>query len=167
MAYTFLKAKGIEVGDSLVDDEKLELASNILKEAELRGVKIILPVDHACSTVFSPSAKRIKIRKPNIPAKHIGLDIGPKTIRLFKKELMKAQTVVWNGPLGVFEFDNFSKGTNKIAETIAKLNCQTVVGGGDSIAAVNRTGKADKIWHISTGGGASLETFGRAITCWN
>lgn len=157
MAYTFLKAKGYEVGDSLVDDEKLELAGNILKEAEVRGIKVLLPVDHAVSTVFSPTAKRIKTKTQNIPRKHIGLDIGSKTITLFKRELKKAQTVIWNGPLGVFEFDNFSKGTNQIAETIASLNCQTVVGGGDSIAAINRTKNADKIWHISTGGGASLK----------
>lgn len=157
MAYTFLKAKGVEIGDSLVDEEKLELAGNILKEAERRGVKVILPVDHACSTVFSPTAKRIKVKKQNIPAKFIGLDIGSKTIKLFKKEIAKAQTVIWNGPLGVFEFKNFSKGTNKIANAIAKLKTQTIVGGGDSIAAINRTKKADKIWHISTGGGASLK----------
>jgi 3-phosphoglycerate kinase len=157
MAYTFLAAKGLEIGTSLVDKDKIELAKNILKEAETRGVKVILPVDHACSTVFSPSAKKIYVKKQNIPGNLIGLDIGKKTIRLFKNELSKAKTVIWNGPLGVFEFDNFSKGTNKIANKIASLKAQTIVGGGDSIAAVNRIGKLRKIWHVSTGGGASLK----------
>ncbi|MGI5842241.1 MAG: phosphoglycerate kinase [Christensenellales bacterium] len=157
MAYTFLKAKGHEVGASLVDEEKLELAANILKEAETRGVRIILPVDHKCATVFSPSSKAIKVKKPDIPKNLIGLDIGNKTIRLFKRHLEIANTVIWNGPLGVFEFDNFSKGTKSIAKYIAKLKSKTIIGGGDSIAAVNKTGKAKNIWHISTGGGASLK----------
>lgn len=157
MAYTFLKAKGHEVGASLVDEEKLELAANILKEAETRGVRIILPVDHKCATVFSPSSKAIKVKKPDIPKNLIGLDIGNKTIRLFKRHLEIANTVIWNGPLGVFEFDNFSKGTESIAKYIAKLKSKTIIGGGDSIAAVNKTGKAKNIWHISTGGGASLK----------
>lgn len=157
MAYTFLKAKGVDVGQSLVDDSKLTLAKQILDEAEKRGVKVILPVDHICSSSFSPTAKAIKVRKQNIPADLMGLDIGPKTIRLFKKEIKKAKTVIWNGPLGVFEFENFSKGTEKVATQITKVKGKTIVGGGDSIAALNSIGKADKVYHVSTGGGASLK----------
>ncbi len=156
MAYTFLKAKGVKVGQSMVDEEKVELASQMLAEAEKRGVKILLPVDNLCASVFSPTAKAIKI-KGDIPDNMMGLDIGPKTIRLFKNELKKAKTVVWNGPLGVFEFENFSKGTEKIAKAVAKVKGKTIVGGGDSIAAIHRLGKTKKITHISTGGGASLQ----------
>lgn len=156
MAYTFLKAKGVKVGQSMVDEEKVELAGQMLAEAEKRGVKILLPVDNLCASVFSPTAKAIKI-KGDIPDNMIGLDIGPKTVRLFKNELRKAKTVVWNGPLGVFEFENFSKGTEKIAKAVAKVKGKTIVGGGDSIAAIHRLGKTKKITHISTGGGASLQ----------
>ena len=156
MAYTFLKAKGVKVGQSMVDEEKVELASQMLAEAEKRGVKILLPVDNLCASVFSPTAKAIKI-KGDIPDNMMGLDIGPKTIRLFKNELKKAKTVVWNGPLGVFEFENFSKGNEKIAKAVAKVKGKTIVGGGDSIAAIHRLGKTKKITHISTGGGASLQ----------
>ena len=156
MAYTFLKAKGVKIGQSMVDEEKIELAGQMLAEAEKRGVKILLPIDNLCASVFSPTAKAIKI-KGDIPDNMMGLDIGPKTIRLFKNELKKAKTVVWNGPLGVFEFENFSKGTEKIAKAVAKVKGKTIVGGGDSIAAIHRLGKAKKITHISTGGGASLQ----------
>lgn len=156
MAYTFLKAKGVKVGQSMVDEEKVELAGQMLAEAEKRGVKILLPVDNLCASVFSPTAKAIKI-KGDIPDNMIGLDIGPKTVRLFKNELKRAKTVVWNGPLGVFEFENFSKGTEKIAKAVAKVKGKTIVGGGDSIAAIHRLGKTKKITHISTGGGASLQ----------
>lgn len=156
MAYTFLKAKGVKVGQSMVDEEKVELASQMLAEAEKRKVKILLPIDNLCASVFSPTAKAIKI-KGDIPDNMMGLDIGPKTIKLFKNELKKAKTVVWNGPLGVFEFENFSKGTEKIAKAVARVKGKTIVGGGDSIAAVHRLGKTKKITHISTGGGASLQ----------
>lgn len=156
MAYTFLKAKGVKVGQSMVDEEKVELAGQMLAEAEKRGVKILLPVDNLCASVFSPTAKAIKI-KGDIPDNMMGLDIGPKTVRLFKNELKKAKTVVWNGPLGVFEFENFSKGTEKIAKAVARVKGKTIVGGGDSIAAIHRLGKTKKITHISTGGGASLQ----------
>ena len=156
MAYTFLKAKGVKVGQSMVDEEKVELAGQMLAEAEKRKVKILLPIDNLCASVFSPTAKAIKI-KGDIPDNMMGLDIGPKTIKLFKNELKKAKTVVWNGPLGVFEFENFSKGTEKIAKAVAKVKGKTIVGGGDSIAAVHRLGKTKKITHISTGGGASLQ----------
>lgn len=156
MAYTFLKAKGVRVGQSMVDEEKVELAGQMLAEAEKRKVKILLPIDNLCASVFSPTAKAIKI-KGDIPDNMMGLDIGPKTIKLFKNELKKAKTVVWNGPLGVFEFENFSKGTEKIAKAVARVKGKTIVGGGDSIAAVHRLGKTKKITHISTGGGASLQ----------
>ena len=156
MAYTFLKAKGVKVGQSMVDEEKVELAGQMLAEAEKRKVKILLPIDNLCASVFSPTAKAIKI-KGDIPDNMMGLDIGPKTIKLFKNELKKAKTVVWNGPVGVFEFENFSKGTEKIAKAVARVKGKTIVGGGDSIAAVHRLGKTKKITHISTGGGASLQ----------
>lgn len=157
MAYTFLKAKGHNVGNSMVDETKLVLAKQILDEADRRGVKIVLPVDHLCSNVLSPTAKAIKIKKPDIPDGLIGLDIGPKTLRLFKQTLNHAKTVIWNGPIGMFEFDNFSKGTFAVAKHLARIKAKTIVGGGDSIAAINKTGKANRIHHISTGGGASLK----------
>ena len=156
MAYTFLKAQGVNVGQSMVDDTKLELAKQILLDAETRGVKILLPIDNLCASVFSPTAKPVKV-KGDIPNNLMGLDIGPKTIRLFKNEIKKAKTVVWNGPLGVFEFENFCKGTEKIAKAVSKIKGRSIVGGGDSIAAIHRLGKAKKISHISTGGGASLK----------
>lgn len=157
MAYTFLKAQGYSVGNSMIDEEKIDLAKQILDEAKRRNVKILLPVDHLCAPVFSPTAKAIKVKETDIPDGLIGLDIGPKTLKLFKKELSGAKTVIWNGPLGVFEFENFSKGTFQVAKFLAKIKAKTIVGGGDSIAAINKTGKADKISHISTGGGASLK----------
>lgn len=156
MAYTFLKAQGYNVGQSLVDDEKIVFAKQILDEAKKRNVDIILPVDNLCANVFSPTAKPVKI-KGNIPDNLMGLDIGPKTVRLFKKAIKKSKAVIWNGPLGVFEFENFSKGTEKIAKAVAKIKGKSIVGGGDSIAAIHRLGKAKKISHISTGGGASLK----------
>ena len=156
MAYTFLKAKGISIGQSMVDEEKVELAQKMLTEAEKRNVKILLPVDNLCTTVFSPTAKPIKV-KGDIPDNLMGLDIGPKTIKLFKNAIKKSKTVIWNGPLGVFEFENFSKGTEKIAKAVSKIKGKSIVGGGDSIAAIHRLGKSKKISHISTGGGASLK----------
>ena len=157
MGYTFLKAQGYSVGNSMVDNEKITLAKQILDEAERRNVKIVLPVDHLCASVFSPTAKAVKVKQINIPDGLSGLDIGPKTLKMFKKELSQAKTVIWNGPLGVFEFENFSKGTFQVARFLAKIKAKTIVGGGDSIAAINKTKKADKISHISTGGGASLK----------
>lgn len=156
MAFTFLKAQGINIGQSMIDEEKVTLAGQMLAEAKKRGVKIVLPVDNLCAGVFSPTAKAVKI-KGNIPDNMMGLDIGPKTVRLFKKEIKKAKTVIWNGPLGVFEFENFSNGTEKIAKAVSGIKGKSIVGGGDSIAAIHRLGKAKKITHISTGGGASLK----------
>lgn len=157
MAYTFLKAKGVKVGTSLVDDEKIELAKNILDEAERSNIKVLLPIDHLCSTVFSPNADAIKVNTEDIPDEYQGMDIGSKTVKLFAKELAKAKTVIWNGPMGVFEFDNFSKGTKEIAKAISNVKGKTIVGGGDSISAIHKLGKQEKIYHISTGGGASLK----------
>lgn len=156
MAFTFLKAKGVSVGNSLVDDEKLEVANSIMKKAEERGVKIVLPVDYMCASEFSPNAKKIKING-NIPEGLQGLDIGPKTIKLFKKEIKTAKSIIWNGPLGVFEFDNFSNGTKEIAKMVIKFKGKAVVGGGDSVSAINKVGNTKKIYHVSTGGGASLK----------
>jgi phosphoglycerate kinase len=157
MAYTFLKAKGYDIGNSLVDEEKIELAKAILDEAQLRKIQIILPVDHKCGTVFSSATKVKLINKPSIPNGYIGMDIGPKTIALFTKYIKKAKTIVWNGPMGVFEFDNFSEGTEKIASVVAKSRGKSIVGGGDSIAALKLLKLDKKIYHISTGGGASLK----------
>ncbi len=157
MSYTFLKAKGINVGKSLVDDSKVELAKNILDEAEKRGVNVFLPIDHLCADALTPNAKSYKIRSAEIPENLMALDIGPRTTRLFLKVLKKCKTVIWNGPMGVFEFKKFAKGTEKIAKGVAKVQGKTIVGGGDSIAAIRDLKLQDKIYHISTGGGASLK----------
>ncbi len=159
MAFTFLKAQGVNVGRSLVEEEKLDVAKEILNLAQKNGVKIVLPVDYMCSKEFSPNAKAIKI-SGNIPDRLQGLDIGPKTIKLFKEEIKKANSIIWNGPLGVFEFKNFSKGTNAIAKAIIKFKGKVVVGGGDSVSAIKKVGKTEKIYHISSGGGASLKLMG-------
>ena len=156
MAFTFLKASGVEIGNSLVDNEKLDVARAILIEAEKNNVKVVLPVDYLCAKEFSPNAKAIKVNG-NIPTGLQGLDIGPKTIKLFKNELKMAKSVIWNGPLGVFEFKNFSKGTKEIAKLIIKFKGKAVVGGGDSVSAIKKVGSTDKIYHISSGGGASLK----------
>lgn len=159
MAFTFLKAKGINVGRSLVEEEKLDVAKEILDLAQKNGVKIVLPVDYMCAKEFSPNARAIKI-SGNIPDHLQGLDIGPKTIKLFKEEIKKANSIIWNGPLGVFEFKNFSKGTNVIAKAVIKFKGKVVVGGGDSVSAIKKVGNTEKIYHISSGGGASLKLMG-------
>ena len=156
MAFTFLKAKGIEVGNSLVDNEKLDIAKQIIIMAEKNHVNLVLPVDYLCAKEFSPNAKAIKV-KGDIAANLQGLDIGPKTIKLFKEEIKKANSIIWNGPLGVFEFKNFSKGTAEIAKAVIKFKGKAIVGGGDSVSAVKKAGNTDKIYHISSGGGASLK----------
>ena len=156
MAYTFLKATGVEVAESLVDETKVEVAAQILERAKQNNVKIVLPVDYLCATEFSPNAKAKKFTG-NIPAGYQGLDIGPKTIKMFKKEIASANSLVWNGPLGVFEFKNFSKGTISIAKAVLKFKGKAVVGGGDSVSAIHKVGKTNKIYHVSSGGGASLK----------
>ena len=156
MAYTFLKATGVKVANSLVDDEKLEVAKDILEKAKQNNVKVVLPIDYLCAREFSPNAKAKRFAG-NIPDGYQGLDIGPKTIKLFKKEIAEANSLIWNGPLGVFEFKNFCKGTIVIAKTVLKFKGKAVVGGGDSVSAIHKVGNTDKIYHVSSGGGASLK----------
>lgn len=160
MAYTFLKAQGHSVGASLVEDDQLDTARNILSAAQKAGVKIVLPVDHVCADKFDANATPVPVDSVDVPAGLMGLDVGPKTIALYKEVLATAKTIVWNGPVGVFEFENFAKGTGEVAKLVAEATgrgATTVVGGGDSVAAVNKFGLADKMSHVSTGGGASLE----------
>lgn len=157
MAYTFLKAQGYEVGKSIVDEERLELAKELMAEAKQRGVTFLLPVDVVVADKFAPDAARKVVDVSEIPADWQGLDIGPKTRKLFAKEISRAKTIVWNGPMGVFEWEPFAEGTAEIARAMAESDAVTIVGGGDSAAAVEKFGLADKMSHVSTGGGASLE----------
>jgi phosphoglycerate kinase len=159
MAYTFLKAQGQPVGKSRVEEDKLNLAVEMLSKAKQRGVKFLLPVDHIAADKIDPNAKPQTIAQgQSIPENLMGLDIGPSTIELFAEEISRAATIVWNGPMGVFEMQPFAKGTFKIARAIAdNPGATSIVGGGDSVSAVKAAGVADKISHISTGGGASLE----------
>ncbi len=160
MANTFLKAKGYEVGKSLVENDKIELAKEILNEAEKRNIKFILPVDCVIASEFSNNASFEITSVEKVKPDWMILDIGPKTIETFKDVLKDAKTVVWNGPMGVFEFDNFAKGTFEIAKALAEITSKgavTIVGGGDSASAISKAGLADKVSHVSTGGGASLE----------
>jgi len=156
MAHTFTKALGGHVGTSLVDDEKIDLAKSLVQKAKEKNVEFVLPVDCICSKEYADGTKTKKFVSGNLPDDYMALDIGPKTIKLFKKYIKKAGTVVWNGPLGVFEFKNFSRGTNKIAKAIAKSKAFSFIGGGDSASAVVKSGYAKVVSHISTGGGASL-----------
>lgn len=160
MAYTFLKAQGHTVGSSLVEDDQLDTAKSILAAAKKVGAEIVLPVDHVCADKFDANAKPVAVDSIDVPNGLMGLDVGPKTLAKYKEVLAKAKTIVWNGPVGVFEFDNFAKGTGEVAKMVAEATSRgaiTVVGGGDSVAAVNKFGLADKMSHVSTGGGASLE----------
>ena len=161
MAYTFLKAKGCEVGKSLVDDEKLDYCKEMIAKAEANGKKLLLPVDTAAAKSFpDPIDAAIDVEifdADNMPADYMGLDIGPKTMELFAAEAKNAKTVEWNGPMGVFENPVLAKGTIAVAEALAETDATTIIGGGDSAAAVTQLGFADKMSHISTGGGASLE----------
>lgn len=156
MAYTFLKAQGQEVGNSLLEEDKMDYALEMVKKAEEKGVKLLLPVDHVVGKTFANDTEKAVVE--TIEAGWSGFDIGPKTIELYKEALAGAKTVVWNGPMGVFEFENFAAGTLAVCDAVANLEgATTVVGGGDSVNAVKRLGFADKMSHISTGGGASLE----------
>ena len=157
MAYTFFKAKGYEIGNSLLDADSIELAKDLMKEAEERGVALLLPVDTVVAKEFAADAEHKTVLSSEIPEGWEGLDIGEKTIALFRDTILKAKTVVWNGPMGVFEFPAFANGTKAIAQACADCDATTIVGGGDSASAVKKLGFADKITHISTGGGASLE----------
>ena len=156
MAYTFFRAQGKSIGDSIVEDDKVELASEILKQAREKGVKLVLPVDNIATDEFSAEAN-IKVVEGHFEDGWMGLDIGPKTIELFCAEVADAKTVVWNGPMGCFEMEPFAKGTYSICEAVANSNSVSIIGGGDSVAAVKQSGMADKMSHVSTGGGASLE----------
>ncbi len=157
MAYTFMKATGGEIGNSLCDDERLSLALELLDKAKAKGVKLLLPVDNVCGKEFNNDTEQMICESGKIPEGWEGLDIGPKTVELFSKEIKAAKTVVWNGPMGVFEMPNFAKGTLAIATAMAESDATTIIGGGDSAAAVTQMGLASKMSHISTGGGASLE----------
>ena len=157
MAYTFFKAQGYNVGNSLCEVEKTGLALQAMEKAKAKGVKLLLPIDTKVGKEFKPDTESKTVAWTEIPDDWEGFDIGEKTIEMFKKELQNAKTVIWNGPLGLFEFEQFAIGTNEIAKTLAELDATTIIGGGDSAAAVTKTGLADKMTHISTGGGASLE----------
>ena len=157
MAYTFFKAQGYEVGNSICELDKLDLAKQAMEKAKEKGVKLMLPVDTKIGKEFKPDTESKTVAWTEIPENWEGFDIGEKTIKMFVDELKTAKTVVWNGPLGLFEFDQFAIGTNEIAKALSEINATTVIGGGDSAAAVEKAGLADKMTHISTGGGASLE----------
>jgi len=157
MAYTFQKAMGGEVGKSLLEADKVDYAREMMEKAKKKGVKLLLPIDTLAADSFANEAKTLVVKTGEIPADYQGLDIGPETIKVFTEAIRSARTVVWNGPMGVFEFPNFAKGTRAVAQAMAKSKGTTIVGGGDSAAAVVQMGFGDKISHISTGGGASLE----------
>lgn len=157
MAYTFLKAMGGKIGISLCEDSKLDVALEVIDKAKTKGIKLLLPVDHVIADKFSNDANRDICKQSNIPDNWEGMDIGPATIELFSSVIKDAGTVVWNGPMGVFEFDNFAIGTKSIAKAVADSHCISIIGGGDSASAIEKLGFADKVTHISTGGGAALE----------
>ncbi|AAK78687.1 phosphoglycerate kinase [Clostridium acetobutylicum] len=157
MAYTFLKAQGYTIGTSLLEADKVDYAKEMIEKAEAKGVKLLLPIDNIVGAEFKADTKAVTTEDANIPEGYMGLDIGPKTQKLYADAVKEAKTVVWNGPMGVFEFENFAKGTKDVAKAMAESDATTVIGGGDSAAAVNQLGFGDKMTHISTGGGASLE----------
>lgn len=157
MAYTFFKAMGYEIGNSLLEEDKVELASELLKQAEEKGVKMLLPVDTVVATEFKADADHKVVPSSEIPADWMGLDIGPEARKKFGEAIVNARLVVWNGPMGVFEMPEFARGTEAIADYLSQCGGTTIIGGGDSAAAVEQLGYADKMTHISTGGGASLE----------
>ena len=157
MAYTFLKAKGIEVGLSKVEDDKLNLARDLMQFGERREIQVCLPIDHIVAEKVDASAAAELVTTPSIPANRLGVDIGPATRAAYAAEIARAKTIVWNGPMGVFEIDQFAAGTLAVARAVADSSAVSIVGGGDSVAAVHKAGIEAKISHISTGGGASLE----------
>lgn len=157
MAYTFFKAQGYGVGNSICELDKLDLALELMEKAKQKGVKMMLPVDTKLGKEFDKDTESKTVKASEIPDGWEGFDIGEETIKIYKEELKNAKTIVWNGPLGLFEFDQFAIGTNEIAKTLAEVDAVTIIGGGDSAAAIEKAGLADKMTHISTGGGASLE----------
>jgi phosphoglycerate kinase len=161
MAYTFFRALGLPTGKSLVEDDKLDAARDIMTHAKARNVELNLPVDHVVADKIEAGVATavLKVNDASI-GDRMGLDIGPETTRLYAERLGDAKTVVWNGPMGVFEIDAFAAGTLGVAQAVARVNGTTIIGGGDSVSAVKKAGVADRITHISTGGGASLEFLG-------
>ncbi|MGN0705835.1 MAG: phosphoglycerate kinase [Lentihominibacter sp.] len=157
MTYTFFKAKGYEIGKSILDSDSIELSGELLRKAEAAGVKIMLPVDTLCTDDFSENNVIEVYDADKIPAELMGMDIGPKTIAIYEEEIAKAKTIVWNGPMGVFENPKFEAGTKAVAQALADSDAVTVIGGGDSAAAVEQFGLKDRMTHVSTGGGASME----------
>ncbi len=157
MAYTFLKAQGVDVGKSRVEEAKLETAMKALEKAKKLGVRLLLPIDHIGGDALDESSRRVVITGEAIPSDLMGLDIGPRTIELYRKEVLGASTVFWNGPMGLFEVAKFAEGTRSVARALTETKGTTVVGGGDSAAAIEEMGFASKVSHVSTGGGASLE----------
>jgi phosphoglycerate kinase len=157
MAFTFLKAKGYEVGTSLLEEDKVQLAKDLMEKAKENGVAMVLPVDVVVAKEFKNDTSFKTVPSDGIPSDMMGLDIGSESIELFESVIKEAKTIVWNGPMGVFEMDNFNKGTYAVAKALVQSGAITIVGGGDSASAVERAGLADEITHVSTGGGASLE----------
>ena len=157
MAYTFFKALGHSIGTSLCEDDKVELAKEMMAKAEKKGIKFLIPIDNVVATEYSADAEWKIVDSDEIPDGWMGLDIGPKTRALFAEAVANAGTVVWNGPMGVSEWESFANGTIAVAQAVADSNAISIIGGGDSAAAVEKLGFADKMTHISTGGGASLE----------
>jgi phosphoglycerate kinase len=157
LSYTFLKAQGLEIGTSLLEEDKMELALSFLKKAEEKGVKLYLPIDVVTVKEFSNDTETKVVKVDEIPSDWMGLDIGPETVKLYADVIANSKLIIWNGPMGVFEMSSFENGTKSVAEAMAKTEAYTVIGGGDSAAAVEQFGVADKMDHISTGGGASLE----------
>jgi 3-phosphoglycerate kinase len=158
MAYTFLRAKMVDVGNSLVEDDFIPVCKDIIKKAKEKNIKLLLPIDHVAAVKIEPEVTICMVKKGKvIPENMMGLDIGFETIELYCRELKDAELIVWNGPMGVFEIENFAAGTMEIAKAVAESPATTIIGGGDSVSAVNKAGVADKVTHISTGGGASLE----------
>jgi phosphoglycerate kinase len=157
MAYTFLKAQGYTVGRSLVEEDRLEMAADLLKKADAAGVRLLLPEDHVIAAEFKADAPHRICGNDDFPSDWMALDIGPQTVNRYAGILREAATVVWNGPMGVFEFDAFAAGTFAVAKALAESQAVSIIGGGDSVAAVNKAGLEDRMTHISTGGGASLE----------
>lgn len=157
MAFTFLKAKGLETGKSLLETDLIDTAKQIMAEAASKKVEIILPIDQIIAAEFNNDSPKSNVKIDKIPENMIGLDIGPDSIKLFADKIKSAKTIIWNGPVGAFELPNFSNGTFSIAKALAESSCISIIGGGDSITAVNQSGLADKMTYISTGGGAFLE----------
>lgn len=157
MAYTFMKALGHSIGDSLLEADKIDLAKEMMDKAKAKGIKFLIPVDNKVGKEYKPDTEAMVVSSDEIPDGWMGLDIGPKTQQLFADAVKDAGTVIWNGPMGVSEWDNFAAGTIAVATAIADSNAISIIGGGDSAAAIQKLGFADKMSHISTGGGASLE----------